>query len=911
MHHKSPQPSGHVDNSTSVEKDKRKQAKEALRLLYEHGLDYVHLVGEGIDSALLEGLYTEMGIQISLRDSLAARGISQQQPNNDGLRDIKSAISLETGNIERLGPNINGVLPSDPPSTASGMIDGTSKLALSANGTTAAEQVSNGAQPSRPPAQQVSITVPQDHTSNNRSGHTSAKARDKGYDRKDHIARMLAARAGKTTSAGNTSALLSPASAPKSSIVQKPNSKPSPSVSLAEAKLPDVDRSQQNSSDNMAASNAERRSETVVTSLVTEQSAGNNLSRPREVTPLSPRVADLQAKKKAQTELARRKMEALMNRNSTKPQEEAVPQLIQPPAPTPNLLPTPATITPPHKPSPAIIIPAASQAPPTSRSSFFSPTPGRQFSLPGLFMPSASAVATALDFDNNDTATQLKQTILSTSSSQQVPTEATHQTTLPLAPPKLPANKGPAETYISESARAVSPPNEITEKSRKRPKAADFIDPPATRVKRLFGQNGDKSVVIEVSEDEALDGSLDDVIGDVDTDLNTGEVGQATMNGSRKIQQLAFSDAQLQKRSVTVPNPQTSTGAIIPQVIQLYGKDSGGLKSKEMEIELMKRRIAEVEQRRRAKQSSSRAQTPNTSKFSSPPKQSRASSEIVETSRAGSGSGPTSAIIELMDQAEGKEGASPAGGKEPINQERLLAEQLGLNSEQQPAGKVDQYSALGSDSKEHQQERPGIAKHQDRDRSESRHVEPFRTQIFDEQPLRDLEELEERQAMPIEEENQRLFEGEHAKKDLSQSQGVDTRTTADEEVLPAVAEACSEQRKQRRAAIKTEVPILDAEICRVEQELQQLRPKVNDLDTELQHLAESRRKLVEELQELSLELDVLPGAPDAKAASNAVRHMNGNDNPGKYSLCWATKIRAFFSKISTGNTVARADDQAP
>ena len=908
MHRKSPQSSGQVDDSTPVQKDKRKQAKEALQLLYEHGLDYVHLVGEGIDSALLEGLYAEMGIQISMRDSLAARGISQQQSNNGGPRDIKSAISLETGNIERLGPNINGGLPSDPPSTAFGMIDGTSKLASSINGITAAERGSNGAQPGRPAAQQVSITVPQDPASNNRSGHTSVKTRDKGYDRKDHIARMLAARAGKTTSTVNTSAILSPESAPKSSIVQESNSKPSPSVSLAEAKLPDVDRFQQKSSDNMAVSKPEGRSETVVTSLVTEQSAGNNLSHPREVTPLSPRVADLQAKKKAQTELARRKMEALMNRNSTKPQEEAVPQLVQPPAPKPNLLPTPATIIPPHKPSQAIIIPAASQAPPTSRSSFFSPTPGRQFSLPGLFMPSASAVATALDFDNNDTAIQLKQTNLPTSSSQQIPTEAALQATLPLAPPKLSANKEPAETYISESASAVSPPNEIMEKSRKRPKAADFIDPPATRVKRLFGQNGDKSVVIEVSEDEALDGSLDDVIGDVDTDQNTGEVGQVTVNGSRKIQQLVFSDTQLQKRSVNVTNPQTSTGAIIPQVIQLYGKDSGGLKSKEMEIELMKRRIAEVEQRRRAKQSSSRAQTPNTSKFSSPPKQSRASSEIVETSRAGSGSGPTSAIMELMDQAEGKGDASPVGAEQPINQERLLAEQLGLNSEQQPADKVAQYSPLGSNSKENQQERPGIAKHQDRDLSESRHVEPFGTQIFDEQPLRDLEK---RQAMPNEEEDQRLFKGEHTKKDLSQSQGVDTRTTADEEILPAVAEACGEEREQRRAAIKTEVPRLDAEIWRVEQELQQLRPKVNDLDTELHHLAESRRKLVEELQELSLELDVSPGVPDAKAASNAVRHKNGNDNLGKYSLCWATKIRAFFSKISTGSTVARADDQAP
>ena len=881
MRHESPQSSGHLVNSMSADRDKRrKQAKEALRLLYEHGLDYVHLVGEGIDSTLLEGLYTEMGIQISLRDSLAPRGISQQrieESNNNAPRDPEPAISVETGNIERQGPTINGSLPSDPLSTVFGVIDGTSKLASSANRVTAAERVSNRAQPPKPAAQQISITVPQDPMSNSRSVHTSSKTGDKGYDRKDHIARMLAARAGKPTSTGNTSVLLSPASGSKSNILQESNQKLSPSVSLAEAKLPDVDSSQQKSTDNMAAGNPERRSETVATSLVTKQSTGNNPSRPREISPSSPDEADYQAKKKAQTELARRKMEALMNRNSTKTQEEAVSQPVQPPVPTPNVLPSPATITPSHKPSPAIMIPAASQAPPTSRSSFFSPTPGRQFSLPGLFMPSASAVATALDYDNKDASTQLEQKILPTASSQKFPTEATHQITLPSAPPRLSANKAPAENYISEAARAVSPPNETTEQSRKRPKAADFIDPPA---KRLFGQSGDQSVVIEVSEVEALDGSLDDVIVDVDVSQNTREIGQVAMNGARKIQQPVVSDAQLQKRSVIVTKSQTSTGATTPQVIQLHGKDSGGLKSKEKEIELMKRRIAEREQRQRAKQSSSRAQTPNTSKFSSPPKQSRASSEIVETSRAGSGL--TGAITEAMDQRDEKEDAAPAGEKEPINQERLLAEQLGLDTEQQPADKVDQCLRVECDPKEHQEERPGIAKYQNRDHSEPRDVEPNCIQIFDEQPL---PVLEERQAMQNEEKSQKRFEGEHARKDPSQSQGVNTRTIADKDALPAVAEICSEKRKQRQAAIETEVPVLDAEIGRIEQELQQLRYKVNDLGTELHNLAESRRKLVEELQELSLEPDVLPGAPGPKVASNVVLHMNGNGNPGKYSSC--------------------------
>ena len=884
MHNESPQSSSHVVNSTSVDADRRKQAKEALRLLYEHGLDYVHLAGEGIDSALLERLYAEMGIQISLGDSLTARGSSQQPAEgskNDAPRHPNSAISIEAGNNERLGPSVNGGLPNDSPSAAFGVTDGTSKLASTANGITAAERVSNGALSRKPSAQHASITAPQDPTSNSRSTHTSTKTGDKGYDRKDHIARMLAARAGKQpASTGTASVLLSPASASKRSTLQEPNPKPSPSVSSAEAKIPDVDKSPQTSTDNMAASNPERHSETVATSLVTKQNIANNLSRPKEIMPSSPHLADFQAKKKAQTELARRKMEALMNRNSTKTQEEAVSQPVQPHAPTPNVLPTPASITTSHKPSPDITIPAASQATPTSRSSFFSPTPGRQFSLPGLFMPSVSAVATTLDYDNKDTGTQLKQTSSTTSSSQQTPKESTHQVTLPSAPPKLSANKGPAETYISEAAHAVSPGNQMMEKSRKRPKAADFIDPPATRIKRLFGQNGDKSVVIEVSEDEALDGSLDDAIEDVDTDQNSREVGQVTVNGSRKIKQPVVSDALLQKRSVTIANLQASTGATTPQVNQTYGKDNDGLKSKEMEIELMKRRIAEVEQRRRAKQSSSRAQTPNTSKFSSPPKQSRASSEIVENSRAGSG--PISAIIEVMDQAEGKDDAAPAGEKGPTNQELLLAEQLGLDTEQQPADKVDQRLQLGSDLKEHQHERSGIAKYRDRDRPEPRHEGSDRNQIFDEQPLQDLEE---RQAMLNEEKSQRRFEGQHARNDLSQSQGVDTQKIADEEVQPAVAMVCSEQRKQRLATINTEIPIVDAEICRMEQDLQQLQDKVNDLGTELHHLTESRRKLAEELQELSLERDVLPGAPGAKVASNVVRHRNGNGSPGKYSLC--------------------------
>ena len=570
-------------------------------------------------------------------------------------------------------------------------------------------------------------------------------------------------------------------------------------------------------------------------------------------------------------------MEALISRNSNRTQQAATSQAVEPPKQI-----SPMTVEAPRpaqKPSPAIAIPAAPQAPPpTAHSSFFSPTPGRQFSLPGLFMPPTSPAPPIKDGVESYANTQDKATLSSKVPLQALAEKAT-STNLPAALNMVADNNGCTKVHMSEPAHVVSPATEIVNKTRKRQKAADFIDPPATRIKRMLGQGGDQSVVIEVSDDEALDGFLDDVEMAVEAGQEMYGFEYNKLTGTPKAQQYGIPNMHIQRELPAATHTQVATGAMTPLASQPLDKTSDGLKSKEMEIEMMKRRIAEVEQRRKAKHLSSRAQTPTTSKIPITSKPNRASSEVMETSKLSAT--PENGTTKSEYPARSPEVTHAADPHhELIDQERLLAQQLSVDVEQQPTNGLNQRRHPEPEEEQHQQQPPqseaeGVQSNGNP--SESSPELPTFNASYNQAPR----ELTDHQALPPEIGNGSQLGDQDTKDHLpSQSVGASEYENTQSAFLTA-EDTSQEQKLQRRAAIEAGLPVLDAEVAKTEQKLQYLRDQIQELEAELQRGIDGRRSLVEELRELSSGLTTVPEVAALAKIGDSALESGGNNDLGK------------------------------
>lgn len=151
---------------------------------------------------------------------------------------------------------------------------------------------------------------------------------------------------------------------------------------------------------------------------------------------------------------------------------------------------------------------------------------------------------------------------------------------------------------------------------RKRPVAADFDEPSVTTTsssyKRPFGQSRQKSLVIDVSDDES---EMDDDIP-MDIESNDGiESRRGSSQQQPQQQQLIISGTEscdnVPPLSLTAP-PLISTPShtLAPTAVTKIAAAPADLKEKERAIQEMKRRILAMQQRQKAKQSSSGAQTP-------------------------------------------------------------------------------------------------------------------------------------------------------------------------------------------------------------------------------------------------------------------------------------------------------------
>ena len=560
---------------------------------------------------------------------------------------------------------------------------------------------------------------------------------------------------------------------------------------------------------------------------------------------------EVEAKRKAQTDLARQKMEALKRR-------ETVQQESQTPKSHEGGLQNQRSLAGPQQASSYTVPTTMPQSSvPSRQGSYFSPvTQKPPFSIPGLFMTSDTTQNISQPIAGQTvTAVQQRDVNAALGPGPQNsialgPDERSKLSTASQAPliPSVTAITG------SSAVPSINPNPAAT--SRKRQKAADFIDSPSTRIKRPLGQQEDSSLIIDISEDELSSVSDDD-------DLNMGQaeypfaLSKNASNGpTGSGKQKSIGDLPPLSE---LPSRKKST-VMTPPAAQIPGqtKDPKQLKSKEMEIELMRRKIAELEQRNHAKRNTSRAQSPGTS--SEVPVSSPVREQLQSTNEPIK---PLAGVVDTNADTEGFDSTRQSSStstetRESATEDRLTAEQSlrGVElarAEAEHSVAVD--TVLASEQDRQLQEEAlqasrreeGItqARKPSRDQDTNRHdVEDVR--------LKSIEQQESPRSTQIAQEVETLEVGtkdeealhQQAER-LQQQEANQRRQQAEQQRL------LDEQQRLRKAEIEAGLPVLDATVERTKQRIESLKKEMMELEEEIQKGVEGRKILIEELHKLS------------------------------------------------------------
>ena len=778
------------------------EAKKALLELHSQGFDFTNIVNTiGVNIEVLRNIHVEVGIPVT---SASPMQHQTTEPN----------VVAGDAPKSRLPVNVN--------------VDQIPKPALQSKTT-------NGNFNSRPLTttakdEQSSVTSPAAATKTTNTSSTNLQGKASGIkageskvvDRKEYIARMLAAKASVSS---KTSAAMEPEPPVQRIALQTP-----PIV------LP-----------------------------VTSQPV---------VQPTTGRKADtdMEAKRKAQTELARQKMEALNRTKSVQHESQTVKS--SEPAHQNHQNQQPVVE---HKQEGFFsTAPTVPQPPMLSRQgSYFSPASQKQpFSIPGLFMtPDASEGTTpAQHFASQAFApTQRSDDRTTSGSGYQYPfargadlpgkvTTTTQATSIPMASAGAGTSALPAVSTAPVSTH------------RKRQKASDFIDSPSTRVKRPLGQQEDTSVIIEISEDESNNLSDDDSF-DMETDnrphgtpkkSNTGDFGFGKQKSIRDLPPLT--DIPPRKKPPVMTPPAAQTPGQI--------KDAKGLK---MEIELMNRKIAELEQRRYAKLNTSRAQTPGISgdaPVSSPPRET--SQGITDSSKASVIAVEPKSDASEFDSTRQSSSAAAETRESATTEKQLIAEQrfqeaelAKAEAEQSLAAEV----ALASEEDRRLQEETLQAS--TREQASIQRDEQGQIQGEERTQLQDLDqqqfqgnEAQENQVSEVEQQTDQLLHQEQEQEQEQEQKQKQKQSYGEEQ-----RRLQEEQQKllDRRSQIEAGLPVLDATVERTRQRLESLRWEIAELEKEIQDGVEGRRSLIEELASLSQATEVFQLSKDRRSPSTEVK----------------------------------------
>lgn len=781
---------------------KMEDAKTALRDLHSQGFDFDRIVNAGLNPDVLRKLYNNMGIPVTASSNkLQPKIVEPPFIATDVPTESKpgaAMMSIRDEHPKSPQKDLNGgVLRNDKVShlvNDEGKIDGQPTNAAAKDEAKTVQNQVSLAKSSKP-----STLNPLGKASGIKAGETRI------LDRKEYIARMLAAKAGK----------------PALSAPIPVSSKISTTTDLGAS-------AQVRSSD----------AATVIGLTAVQQA-------PSESADIAPgtqkKDSDVEAKRKAQTDLARQKIEALKLRENTQQQirsatsNDALRDIKQSSAKSfPNVLVESSVPTP----RPLL----------SRQSSYFSPASQKPpFSIPGLFMTldAPEPVDTSQPLPNESLAVSPRRVGYATFGSLQ---ESQPPQAVVSAKPST-ANKTqfPESSFDLNSAPSVTIAT-TTSSSRKRQKASDFIDSPSTSVKRPLGQQETTSLIIDISDDELSSSSsekesLDIDIPDRRNTLPIASQAQVSDNGKE----------MPGKSLVPLADVLPRTKAIMtPPAAQVSGQsgDLKGLKSKEMEIELMNRKIAELEQRIaiKAKQNTSRSHSPRTPNYAISPTPDEALQQIngtsgVPLSVSGSQIGDTAGDKNRKSSVAPTE-ANDSAAAEQSNAERQLEEvELAKAEVERSLAAEITRAATANDS---------LAREKRAQYPQAEEVSDF---------LEGGQQLREEQQRVQDEEQLRLEEGQTqpARGDTELSRPYEVDHPLQEQERKRVLD---EQWQARKSEIELGLPLLDAEVEKTRKRLESLRKEMVVLELELQKGIEGRQGLIKELNSESRSWEALAGPID-------------------------------------------------
>lgn len=804
-------PGSKEEASLQLVDQKMEEAKQALRDLHSQGFDFNRIVNAGLNPDVLRKLYTNIGVSVAASNQLQQEIVNRRVV----AKNVPTEMALVAATV-----GIHDQRPKSPQRDSDGDVlsDYTIHLVTDEGKINSQSTIAVAKNEGKPVQSQASSAKSTKSSNLNPLGKASGtKVGDtKILDRKDYIARMLAAKAGKPVVSATAPVL------PKTSTITESGASVQGGSSDAAAGI-------------IPATVPQAPSESVNTAPGTRKED-----------------SDVEAKRKAQTDLARQKIEALKLRESTHQQarpatsSDAIKHRQKPPT---NGVPN---------------IPAESSIPmprplPSRQSSYFSPASQKPpFSIPGLFMTSSTleSVNPSQPVANESLEVSPQRVCYATFGSSQQD----------LRPLVAVSAQSPTVDKTSRLPETSSDPNAVlaaniattTSSNRKRHKASDFIDSPSTRVKRPLGQQEDLSVIIDISDDEVSNNTSGDDSIDVDTAGRRAFLSrksQAVTSGNDKEKAIKGLPP------LTDFPPRKNPVVMTPPVVQASGQsgDPKGLKSKEMEIEFMNRKIAELEQRIaiKAKQTTSRTHSPGTSSrvtVSPPPLE--ASHQVngasnVPLSASDSRNGDVTRVENrgsLIALAECNDSSTA---------ERLNAEQ---QLEEVELAKAEAERSLAAE----------ISQASVGDQSRMRE-EKMRTPQAGEQSIL----LESKQRLE-DKEQKRVQDGEHRgqeERQVQQAREEETKRSRQQEVDRQLREqeqrraqeqkrSLDDQRQARKSEIELGLPILDAEVERTRERLESLRQEMSGLERELQKGIEGRQGLIKELDNLSQSREALPGPMD-------------------------------------------------
>ncbi len=827
--------------------DPRQLAHNILRELHSYGIGYQDILREGYDPDILQQLYFEVGLtehSSSIKQQQIRSGDLQTEPPH---KAAEPRTSLTTAGIENHAEPSRRVLDVPAASKASPNEGRAPSMRQFDN-----RDINAKAAPISPRvaskeiATRTSIAKPPQLSTNNFQGKPMNKAGDtKAVDRKEYIARMLAAKARKPMPSSTAASVTSKATADSVSESSSAPISPKPPAPTSEPTvLPETPSFPDTS---------------------TSQSKDDTI---------------LQAKRKAQTDLARQKIEAL--RLKATQHKAQTSKQVEPMTRNPQ----PALETTPQNPDTQEAPTEHSISGPSRQGSYFSPVAQTSaFSIPGL---SLSSQTSNPPLQSSSLAKQHDQGTLQVASYVSDPNGARlpDQISTLAEPIKQP------DDFPSEEIALNCVSGEVTGLGpRKRQKAADFIEAPSTRVKRLLGQSDDPSVIIDISdeEDETLDEDLDiliaaeQVVAPRQPETSESEAGRQKM--VRDLPPLT--DFPPRRRGAHNDSATTT-----PPLAQTPGKSQEPkvLKTKEMEIEIMKRKIAEMEQqRRKAKDAVSRTQSPGTLRQGTPRQESgRPVTENDTVLNAAKGAGETS---DVSTEQLGTRQASIVETEhcEPVSKSQLRSKEAvqNLNTLTTEAEKLGAEEALNSETGEVQQEQEN--KDLDMKDAESLSTSDQGDTLDNpvDMPLvaqhhATMREIEPKPSRDVgNDQNQQM-------ENFTLPQAIDQGPPVD--VGRSIPESSEEQvflknKQYRKAEIETNLPKLDAELQRTKDKLQSLMVEIGDLEAKAQQEEKSRQILLEEL----LHLSQISEAVQLNAESNPVvtepTSLEGSENVRRACQC--------------------------